>query len=154
MMQQETLDVLRHIAVHGSRTRAEVIKAFPKAGAAVTNLATLGYIAGDGLCTPQNFIVTKKGKERVANPNPPRASTQRRADLLAPQLRALPPMRTPAQAKKRARDDYRSWDYVPTEYEPSTRPGAMVAFTRPSRVGSRLYWPDGRVTDIDGNPHP
>ncbi len=33
-----------------------------------------------------------------------------------------------------------------------TRPGAQHAQTLPSRIGNRLRYPDGRVTDLAGNP--
>lgn len=29
------------------------------------------------------------------------------------------------------------------------RPGAPDAFAMPSRMGSRLHWPDGRITTIN-----
>jgi hypothetical protein len=32
------------------------------------------------------------------------------------------------------------------------RPGAVVASYLPSRIGNRLRWRDGRVTDLDGKP--
>lgn len=32
------------------------------------------------------------------------------------------------------------------------RPGAMRAFALPSRIGTRLFHPDGRVTDLQGQP--
>lgn len=35
--------------------------------------------------------------------------------------------------------------------DPSILPGRLAAFKLPSRVGDRLYWPDGRVTGLDGN---
>ena len=34
--------------------------------------------------------------------------------------------------------------------DPSIDPARMVAHGLPSRVGDLLYWPDGRVTDLDG----
>lgn len=35
---------------------------------------------------------------------------------------------------------------------PIDRPGSDRALTFPSRVGERLYWPDGRVTHLNGDP--
>lgn len=32
------------------------------------------------------------------------------------------------------------------------RPGSEAALSLPSRVGDRLYWPDGRITDLEGKP--
>lgn len=34
--------------------------------------------------------------------------------------------------------------------DPSILPSRMVAHQLPSRVGDKLYWPDGRVTDLEG----
>lgn len=31
------------------------------------------------------------------------------------------------------------------------RPGSETAMGLPSRVGDRLYWPKGRITDLDNN---
>lgn len=36
--------------------------------------------------------------------------------------------------------------------KPIDRPGSDRAFTFPSRVGERLYWPDGSVTNLNGDP--
>lgn len=41
--------------------------------------------------------------------------------------------------------------YVPVEFAPSVRPGAMDASKLPSRVNNRLFWPDGRVEVITNN---
>ena len=35
---------------------------------------------------------------------------------------------------------------------PAQRPGAEDALAYPSRIGSRLHYRDGRVTDLGGNP--
>lgn len=37
----------------------------------------------------------------------------------------------------------------PELYVASSRPGAMTAFECPSRIGSRLFYRDGRVEDVD-----
>ncbi len=34
------------------------------------------------------------------------------------------------------------------------RPGALHAYALPSRAGQRLYWPDGRITALDGGAQP
>lgn len=40
--------------------------------------------------------------------------------------------------------------YTPVELDDSARPGASDANRLPSRAGNRLYWRDGRVTQLDG----
>lgn len=42
--------------------------------------------------------------------------------------------------------------YTGAELHARTRPGAMDAHRLPSRMGERLHWRDGRVTDMQGNP--
>jgi hypothetical protein len=32
------------------------------------------------------------------------------------------------------------------------RPGSLQGLGYPSRIGNRLHWRDGRVTDLHGNP--
>ena len=41
--------------------------------------------------------------------------------------------------------------YDGAELRAHVRPGSQVAFSLPSRVGNRLHFPDGRVTDLHGN---
>ncbi|PKO63806.1 MAG: hypothetical protein CVU23_09545 [Betaproteobacteria bacterium HGW-Betaproteobacteria-17] len=45
-------------------------------------------------------------------------------------------------------------DYQGTELKqnPGIRNDRFAAFALPSRIGSKLHWPDGRVTSIDQNP--
>lgn len=158
MMRQETLDVLRHVHVHGSRTRAEVVKAFanvPTAGTAVSNLAMLGYLASDGMSTPQTFIVTRKGQGKLAQ-----VAAQfglKAAPQHAPAAAPAPRLRKPRDARPvsplapmaRAASGRQ---YLPHELGPCTRPGSMRAFDLPSRMGDVLRYRDGRITDLDGNP--
>lgn len=42
--------------------------------------------------------------------------------------------------------------YTGAELRANTRHGAMDAQRLPSRMGDRLHWRDGRVTDMQGNP--
>lgn len=158
---QETLDVLRHIAVHGSRTRAEVVKAFeqvPTAGKAVDNLAFLGYLAPDGMTTPKTYILTKKARDKLAQPV--QVATTRRRTRSGAGL----PIEPPPVIRRRAAPDgpaaaprqrvISAAHYQAQEFSPSLRPGAMHAYSLPSRMGNRLHWRDGHVTDLDGNPIP
>jgi predicted transcriptional regulator len=169
-MHQQTFDVLRHVKVHGSRTRAEVIKAFPNvqgagAGKIVDNLAMLGYLTQDGMSTPATYIVTKKGRDKIAapfKPAKPRSASQRAKDhveqlqrissALAGRAPATASQLATATRQRAAAWQPKPWDYQPTEYAPSARRGAMAAFSLPTRIGNSLHYRDGRVTDLDGNP--
>ena len=43
--------------------------------------------------------------------------------------------------------------YAGAELKPYIgRPDAMTALALPSRTGNRLHHPDGRITDLAGNP--
>lgn len=160
-MHQNTLDVLRHVAVHGSRTRAEVVKAFTTipAGQALSNLQMLGYLAGDGVSTPLNFIVTKKGHAKIAQmagkdgvrTAPATPAPAPSPALTRPVLRKTgaprPIPRIPSMGRASS-----GRQYLANDLAPSNRPGAMRAFELPSRMGDVLRYRDGRVTDLDGNP--
>lgn len=159
-MQQDTMDVLKHVAVHGTRTRAEVAKAFPHmpgAGKAVDNLAMLGYLVDNGMTTPKTFILSRKAKEKLAQPFKPaklRTAREKADEALQMHVRQyVRPVRPASVPHPRSTAWHpKPWHYRPTEFEPSSRAGAMNAFELPSRFGDRLRWPDGRITDLDGNP--
>lgn len=42
--------------------------------------------------------------------------------------------------------------YDGAELRAHVRPGALAAYSLPSRVNNRLHFPDGRTTDMQGNP--
>lgn len=134
----ETLEVLRHVAVNGPRSRADICKAFParpNMGHTVGNLAAQGYLAADATVTPICYTLTNKARQRLVAPGKPRAAHGEAA---------------PAKARARRSSDIPR--YAATEYSPSHRAGAMVAFALPSRMGNHLHYRDGRVTDMAGNP--
>lgn len=150
-LHQESMDVLRHVAVHGQRTRAEIVKAFPLnpgAGKTLENLSALGYVTSDGMSTPKAYILTKKARDKLSKADAPAAPrTQLRS--------ATPtPASTPTRQDVPIRRSSAPGHYTARECAASNRPGAMDAFTLPSRVGSRLHYRGGRTTDIDGNPLP
>jgi hypothetical protein len=64
---------------------------------------------------------------------------------------------TPQPTTARTSNDWRtSAHYDPARHHTgdtcTVRPGSLRAFALPSRVGPRLYWPDGRTTHLDGTP--
>ncbi len=176
------MDVLRHIQIHGSRGRKEICKSLPEphVGKTLDNLCTLGYLSRDPSTEPASYVLTNKGRIRLATPylkqaviQPPKPRAPRvKKDAPAPVpmnivqttgctdfLRDEAGNRRfwPVWVKRGADDSaYRPNDntYKPTEYAPCTRPGSMVAFSLPSRIGGRLFYRDGQVTDLAGNPQP
>jgi len=62
-----------------------------------------------------------------------------------------PRNRNPNEALPRDGASWKNSQYDGAELQPdpSIEPGRMVAHQLPSRVGERLYWPDGRITDLD-----
>jgi hypothetical protein len=73
-MHQETFEILRHIEVHGPRTKEEIKKAFAArpAGhlsATVSNLLNLGYLAPDATTKTIAFTLTGKARKKLAAPH-------------------------------------------------------------------------------------
>lgn len=135
-----TIDVLRHLQVHGisSRSQVEAVLGKKLPGHTLSNLVMLGYAAVNREQHDPRYYITGRGQEKLRNPNAPRPRPDR--------LRPHPPYAT-------ARDHLVvGRDYIPRELVPSHRPGANTAASLPSRVGDRLYWPDGRTTDLSSNP--
>lgn len=156
VMSSTSLDILRHIEVNGPRTRTELGKALhhlriPEG--TVANLTHLGYLVPDRTTTPISYALSNKARIKLQSPNTPKVRktpTKRTANTLsdwpetqqqARGLPAPPPYRPTTKPK----------GYQPTEYHPSTRPGAMQACALPSRMGNTLHYRDGRVTDMAGN---
>ena len=76
----------------------------------------------------------------------------------APKRRAAgaTPARKTSRAKRQVRDlpvknHTTTATYNGAELRATVRPGSQLAFTLPSRVGNRLHFPDGRMTDLQGN---
>jgi len=142
-MHQETLDVLRHVAVNGPRTRDEVKKAFPNranAAVALSNLAHLGYLVADDSTKPITYALSGKGRKKLEIGAGPLHSRRDPAKLVA-DIPALPRARRQTPT-----------GYQPRELAPCVRPGSMDAFKFPSRMGDTLRYRGGRVTDLAGNP--
>jgi hypothetical protein len=125
-----TLDVLRHLQIHGTSTRAEIVAGVGKLPVStLSNLCFLGHAHTETSTKDMRYAITPKGRAKL--------------DGVALRRRGM----TEGQRLEQAR---RSHLYLGHEVrEPSNRPGAMDAAALPSRIGQRLYWPDGRVTHID-----
>lgn len=174
-MHAETFALLRHIEVHGPRTRVELSKGLQQADKDVVkrlaNLTMLGYLALDDTTRPANFTLTGKARLKLADrnavysPAPPAQPKPIPKKPLASETPAMSaaeaarPIRRAVllMTRRRQRVDSRApmgAPYSATEYTPCLRPGANDALALPSRFGDRLHYRDGRVTDLDGNPLP
>lgn len=71
----------------------------------------------------------------------PPAKARRGCRLVSLQVQASQP------APKRT--GYDCPELRPTPGIPDSR---FAAYRLPSRMGNRLHWPDGRITDLDANP--
>jgi hypothetical protein len=168
LMQAETFEILRHIEVHGPRSRHELIKGLQRETGDITkraaNLLMMGYLALDQTTNPSSFALTSKARKKLSEPfTPAPISTKPRSPrtvnvtprntVIEPRLRrtdVAPVQRRSYEPKHEVRAIAKP--YSASEYAPSVRPGAMYAFTLPSRVGDTLRYRDGRITDLAGNP--
>lgn len=169
-MLAETFEILRHVEVHGPRTRPEVASGLRHEAKDVTsrlnNLVAMGYLARDETTTPICYTLTKKARVKLsepftpAPPPTPRKPRARREVLESPLIRPLlrrqegprPVQPYGPRRRREGESDRLTAPYRAEEYQASLRPGAMVAFALPSRFGDQLHYRDGRVTDMDGHP--
>ena len=155
-MSEGAYTLLRCIEVHGPQPAADLCKmhsATPRAtvNAMLNNLRYLGYLAHDTVTKEPRHILTSKGRAKLAHPHQPPPTRPDLTKRRRPVARATPlPSSLPWRATPTGAHPHADAHYVPSEYAPSVRPGAMTAFALPSRVGERLYWPDGRITDMHG----
>lgn len=124
-----TMEVLRHLQVHGASTKPEIVAALGELPVStINNLKFLGHASVDHTTSAARYSITPRG----------------RAKLQGLSLRRLSSDAMKLEAARRANsylgDDVRT---------PSNRPGAMDAYALPSRIGNRLRWPDGRTTSLD-----
>jgi hypothetical protein len=126
-----TMQVLQHLHSHGPSTRAQVVAVLgPVPYSTLSNLRTLGNIAIDHGTNEPTYTITPRGQKKLAG------------------LRGAPQLRQ--EQVKRAELLRQAATYHGAETsQPSNRPGSMDAFALPSRIGDRLFWPDGRVTRIN-----
>lgn len=163
-MHAETFDILRHIEVHGPRTRDEIVKGLKQAtadvGKRLANLAAMGYVARDETTHPISFSLSNKARTKLGSPNmAPLKSAADSAPAMRKKRSAVDWSEAKAQVLRRiqAADHRRvqqsmATPYRATEYQPSGRRGAMDFTLLPSRVGDQLRYRDGRVTDMADNP--
>jgi hypothetical protein len=167
-MQEESYAVLRHLEVNGPSNRTEVAgglaaRGFRAADATRTlnNLAALGYLAKDDTTAPINYVLTNKARTKLSSPYVPKAKSTKPRAPRQPRQPTQPPARPAATPRS---EPARTWDpprhpmhkatrpWQAQELRHSARPGAMDAFSFPSRFGNLLHYRDGRVTDLAGNP--
>ncbi len=167
LMAPESYAVLRHIEVNGPRTRPEIAKGL--AGLlgdptkTTANLVGLGYLARDESTKVPTYTLTNKARVKLSSPYVPRSASAKPRKAREARSASAPSSaarQAVAAAERRAkawtsphhRPGAMATPYRATEYAPSTRPGAMVAFGLPSRMGDTLRYRDGRVTDMAGQP--
>jgi hypothetical protein len=162
MMQVESYALLRHIEVHGPRSRPELAAGLARPVKDVTirlsNLVALGYLAKDETVTPIAFALTRKSRVKLASPyepKPPATKPRKARERVDTSVRSRATLHAAQAWSPPARRVFgapTATPYRAQEYQPSTRPGAMVAVKLPSRFGDTLRYRDGRVTDMAGNP--
>lgn len=127
------MDVLRHLQVHGPQTPKQIKAAFKDLPAStLNNLLYLGHAARNNDTTETRLVITSKGLHKLAG-------------------RAVLRDKTRLQRLEAARNanDYQGQEL---QRNPGIQNDRFAAFALPSRIGSKLHWPDGRVTPIDQHP--
>lgn len=165
-MHAETFAILRHIEVHGPRSRDELVKGLRQAtadlGKRLNNLTSMGYVARDETTRPVSFTLTHRARAKLASPEVARPSApikepvepkprKKRNTSDWGELQSLAQQRIRAMGVNRGQQT-KAPPYRGTEMAPSLRPHAMDFTLLPSRFGDRLHYRDGRVTDMAGNP--
>lgn len=131
----ESVAALRHIQVHGACTAGEMMKA-GHARVTLNSVAACGYVAPDRTQKEVRLVLTRKARGLLDGPIV---------------LRAAHPKRIAAGKERAALEASVITGPLMND---GLRPGCMVAFALPSRWGNTLRYPDGRVTDMAGNPFP
>ena len=145
-MSAVNFELLRTIEDHGPQTLPELVKRHKDSTRAMLTAGVIAlraqrFIAFDETTKEPTYILASKGRAKLASPYDVGERKRGVEPRIHGAFRIKP---TAAPHVKRATD------YHPTEFTPSTRPGAMVAFGLPSRWGDQLRWPDGRCTQMDG----
>lgn len=98
--------------------------------------------------------MTRTIKKPAATPGAPTPAQQRKADYTAmvKTMKQAKPCITPpiTFCNSNTARDYSGHDLL----EPLVRVNAAQAFALPSRVGGRLNYPSGRITDLADRPLP
>ncbi len=124
-----TLDVLKFLKMNGLSTRGEIERSLGRlSNSTLGNLRYLGHISSDNTLNDGiRYAITPKGIKKVGRPGVMRNKKERLQQFGS------------AGGK----------NYLGLEMQSSSRHRAMQAYELPSRVGLKLYWPDGRVTAFD-----
>lgn len=133
----DTLRALRNLAVAGCASPADLDKLDQEVRhkPLLQRLCAMHYIAetDQERNQPTRYELTGKGR-----------------NLLAAMF-----VRSPVRGKRGERDEEpKATGYSGHDLQRmgATRPNALDASRLPSRYGNRLEWPDGRTTDLQGNP--
>ena len=125
---EATLDVLRHLRLNGRQNAKQIKAAVPTLGpSTISNLVHRGHIVSTHLEKGAvEYTISGKGIAKLIGRKNPR----------------------------RARADEHPSGYSCPELcrNPGIDPARFVAFALPSRIGPKLFWPDGRVTAFTDHP--
>jgi|FreactcultureFD7_1027221.scaffolds.fasta_scaffold00888_10 hypothetical protein len=125
-----SIDVLRFLRVNGLSTKSEIEKFAGKLlPSTLSNLKYCGHVAADSAQKELRYSITTKGINKLLNPS---KSAKR-------------------PTRKAMRDSLRGGTYQEHETRGVMRLGSMRAYSLPSRIGDSLYWPDGRISGLDGH---
>ncbi len=126
-----TMQVLQYLYPHGARTRFEIVEALGDVPhSTLSNLRVNGHISIDKSASAATYSITPRGQKKLLG------------------LRGAPHLRQEQVRRTELMRQAASYHGTETT-QPSNRPGSMDAFALPSRIGDRLFWPDGRVTRIN-----
>lgn len=126
-----TMDVLQHLKTHGARTRIEITAAVGDVPhSTLNNLRVNGHISIDKSTAAPTYAITPRGLRKLQG------------------LRGAPQLRQ-EQARRTELLKHAATYHGAETTQPSIRPGSMNAYALPSRIGDRLFWPDGRVTHFN-----
>lgn len=139
-----SLTIMRHIQRHHGATRPQIEALqldVKRVGVRLSSLCMQGFLESDRSTQPATYRLTPAGANALIAPRAPAAPRSRERLTAVPPRASLTPVQSTAQPASAPAPTYRP---LPT-FAP--RPGAMNAYSMPSRMGNRLYFRDGTVED-------